>query len=142
MREYKLRDTRTNAFREMTGIEKASLWSRARLLARSLARSATRLTVYERECRGCDGHIRPRLSLSPFICLLFSYLLIPFPPFLLPPLSSSSFHHLYSQRHVYDNYKQMTWSIHGCDRDITLSNDETETNAFHADQKNRIDFTR
>lgn len=100
MREYKqLRDTRTRAFREMTGIEKAHLWSRARLLAHS----ATRLTVYGRNAEDAAAILGlASLFLLPSTSsfLIFSCLFLPFFFHFLRLLISS--------RCVYDKYKRMT----------------------------------
>lgn len=134
MREYKLRDTRTSAFREMTGIEKTRLWSRARPLARSLGYSPHCLRP---ECRGHGGHIRPHLSLSLSIRLLFSYLLVPF-----------FFHFLRPRRFIISTLNDV-FTINAdkrcvayTSRDVTLSNDMVERALFfHAYRRNRVDFS-
>jgi len=76
MREYKLRDMRTNAFREMTGIEKVRLWSRTR----PLAQTATRFTVYERNADAAAILGLASLFLLPSASsfLIFSHFFLPF----------------------------------------------------------------
>lgn len=77
-------NTRTSAFREMTGIEKARLWSRAR----PLACSATRLTVYDRNAEAAILGLTSLFLLpSASSLLIFSYLFLPFFFYLL------RFHH-------------------------------------------------